>query len=580
MMRRDWPATSLTAVLECAAPLLVTAHGGHDIASKVQPTISDIRAAQPLTHGSYFAHPGYHGWVLAHLTLMLIAWVIVLPVALVLSIARSRLRLLAQATFHIANSLGLLTGVVYDHATPDLYQGNVHSTVGWIVTSLTVLWTFLSLWSSICGRETRGRGEDEVESLEPLMTAASRSKPYEYEGDESPRWSDDSRQGTERNSSSLPNSRQHSSDSVTWKQESAPPTELAIGHESQQGKGAVSHRTAAGLPMLRGLHTLIPPRLSLRWLSRTPLMIAVVLEHTLLLGGFAAIASGLVIFAGIFRDEQIFSGLAHIIKGGVFFFHGLFTLGRWFGAFREWGWAWNLRPARSRAPSAEFLKSFLLCLYGASNVFLEHLNTKNGVWTASDMEHVSITLLFFGGGLLGMIVETVDLSNNAAEKPNTAQRIYGAHEDYRTTHIKPVPERRGVSHNPMPAVVLLILGMLMSGHEQKSMTSTMMHGKFGGLMFATALARGVTYTTLYIKPPQSSTPTRPPSEIVAAFCLTAGGFMLIASVHDIVEGIEASGLDAISVFAGVIGFTGVVLAWAIIVFAFRRLAGAEGRKDP
>lgn len=31
--------------------------------------------------------------------------------------------------------------------------------------------------------------------------------------------------------------------------------------------------------------------------------------------------------------EKIFSGLAHWIKGGIFFWYGILTLGRWTGCF-------------------------------------------------------------------------------------------------------------------------------------------------------------------------------------------------------------------------------------------------------
>lgn len=51
-------------------------------------------------------------------------------------------------------------------------------------------------------------------------------------------------------------------------------------------------------------------------------------------------------------------------------------------------------------PSAEFVESAVICFYGASNVWLEHLSNPGGNWAANDLEHVSITLLFFGGGLV------------------------------------------------------------------------------------------------------------------------------------------------------------------------------------
>jgi hypothetical protein len=99
----------------------------------------------------------------------------------------------------------------------------------------------------------------------------------------------------------------------------------------------------------------------------------------------------------------VFSGLAHWIKGGIFFWLGILTLGRWAGCFGEWGWAWNVRPkspAQKWRPSAEFVESFLIFFYGATNIFLEHLGGAGEAYSATDLEHVSITVLFIGGGLV------------------------------------------------------------------------------------------------------------------------------------------------------------------------------------
>lgn len=56
-------------------------------------------------------------------------------------------------------------------------------------------------------------------------------------------------------------------------------------------------------------------------------------------------------------------------------------------------------------PSAEFVESFVIFFYGASNVFLEHLAAWGHAWSAQDLEHVSITIMFLGGGLCGMLIE-------------------------------------------------------------------------------------------------------------------------------------------------------------------------------
>lgn len=103
------------------------------------------------------------------------------------------------------------------------------------------------------------------------------------------------------------------------------------------------------------------------------------------------------------EGHRIYGGLAHWIKGGIFFWLGIFNLGRWSGSFAELGWAWNLRPKQSRPawrPSAEFVESALIFTYGSTNVFLEHLGSTSNKWRSQDLEHLSITILFIGGGLV------------------------------------------------------------------------------------------------------------------------------------------------------------------------------------
>lgn len=80
------------------------------------------------------------------------------------------------------------------------------------------------------------------------------------------------------------------------------------------------------------------------------------------------------------------------------------------GCFAEFGWAWNVKPSRTQVgqwkaslPSAEFVESLVIFTYGCTNVFLEHLGAWGGAWTAQDFEHVSIAIMFFGGGLVSFL---------------------------------------------------------------------------------------------------------------------------------------------------------------------------------
>lgn len=79
------------------------------------------------------------------------------------------------------------------------------------------------------------------------------------------------------------------------------------------------------------------------------------------------------------------------------------------GCWADFGWAWNAKPSsdvvskwKTKVPSGEFVESLVIFTYGASNAFLEHLAGWGEEWTAMDLEHVSISIMFFGGGLVSV----------------------------------------------------------------------------------------------------------------------------------------------------------------------------------
>lgn len=132
-----------------------------------------------------------------------------------------------------------------------------------------------------------------------------------------------------------------------------------------------------------------------------------------------------------------------------------------------------------------------------------------------------------------------------------------------------VPKTHGFSMNPLPGLMIMLLGLMMSSHHQASMISTMVHKQWGTLLIGAALARGVTYILTYLSPPVSLLPSRPPSEPVVSFCLISGGLIFMASNKDTVASMEAYNLDAIFIFTVMMGLTAFVMAWAIIVLAVK-----------
>lgn len=71
----------------------------------------------------------------------------------------------------------------------------------------------------------------------------------------------------------------------------------------------------------------------------------------------------------------------------------------------------------------EMLECTIIFLYGITNVFLEHLSAWGEAWIPSDFEHVAISLLFIGGGL----VSKTSVNHSDPSNSNTV-RIYGGIE--------------------------------------------------------------------------------------------------------------------------------------------------------
>lgn len=138
------------------------------------------------------------------------------------------------------------------------------------------------------------------------------------------------------------------------------------------------------------------------------------------------------------------------------------------------------------------------------------------------------------------------------------------------------PKTYPFSLNPFPALIILLLGLMMSSHHQASSVSTMIHKQWGTLFVAFALARALTYILTYISPPQSFLPSRPPTEIVTSFCLISGGIIFMLSNKDTVAAMDGYELDAMFSFTVTMGFTAFLMAWTIIVLAVKGWAVGRG----
>lgn len=93
----------------------------------------------------------------------------------------------------------------------------------------------------------------------------------------------------------------------------------------------------------------------------------------------------------LFRSWAVLGCIAHLIKGGIFYFYGIITFARYLGCFAEKGWAWNRVDGASKF-SFEMIESFLIFTYGITNTWMEHFG-QNPEWTHKDFEHASLAFM-------------------------------------------------------------------------------------------------------------------------------------------------------------------------------------------
>ncbi|OHX00252.1 integral membrane protein [Colletotrichum incanum] len=575
----------LIAALALGLVPLVLAHDAHEDGA------AGMNMDMDMSHGAegpkpdadsypptYFALSDHAGMMYAHIGTMVLAWIFVLPVAVMLSIARSRYTLALQFVFLAVNALGVLLGTIYNASTPDLYPNNAHHKLGWLVTWIVSAQVLIGLLGRVAGalkgEKCEAYDKNEYRSFIPVSTVAM----AEHHRMSGPRFaseyrlSNDSGQGTEPCTESLrSHSRSSSSNEVSPRMSDDHRKEYVDDDDLEDGL-SMPMPSSSEEKKANSIIAKIAGKISSRvW--KGLLFVYNFVDRIILPLGSVALCLGIVTYGRFFEGNGIFSGLAHWIKGGIFFWLGLLTLGRWTGSFGEIGWAWNVRPKRIDGkwrPSAEFVESALIFVYGSTNIFLEHLGNWGGEYSAQDLEHISITVLFIGGGLVGMLIESGrirDLLNTsvidaAAIMP---ERTY---DDEERETLQP-PKQYEFSINPIPALVILLLGIMMSSHTQHSMISSMVHEQWGNLLTGASFARGFTYVIMYLKPPKSVLPSRPPTELLAAFALISGGIIFMASASDTVEGMEHYNLDAMFMYTVTMGLVGLLMAWEIIVLAIK-----------
>ncbi|KAK7036350.1 hypothetical protein R3P38DRAFT_3485352 [Favolaschia claudopus] len=293
-------------------------------------------------------------------------------------------------------------------------------------------------------------------------------------------------------------------------------------------------------------------------------------ERALVIAGFAMLLSGIVIYTGGCREKYFTGCLAHLIKGGIFWCYGLISFARFLGWCSEVGWAWNsAAPSHSGYPTAEMVESTVIFLYGATNTWMERFGAKPGdPYTTKQIQHIGIAVMFWFAGLVGMAIES-----------KTIRRWLTVYSD----RPENISESHTPSFNPFPALVIGVTGSVMAAHFQVYLFQVQIHALWGNLLVAFAVLRSLTYFFLWVAPPRTTLPSRPPTEALGSFFLAAGGLSFMFSTEEVTIMAMRRGRDDIMMFAVVaVAITCLAFSWTVWVVGFHgwlkgRMKGANGR---
>ncbi|GAA94451.1 uncharacterized protein L969DRAFT_269778 [Mixia osmundae IAM 14324] len=564
-------------------------HGNSHVAPLLELNETDVllwHGPDPISYWSYDGQEGdrHASRMTAHVVLMLFAFFILLPIALMMKTAHHPLYLPVQIIFMLVMSVGVLLSISYRAATPDLFEGNAHRKMGWFVIGLVyVLFGADLIRSAHLALQTRRSGQSWRSVLLVLLGAkAVTADVTAGEGYEKVQLSEEAspadrghlhralehepttRLRCETNVLGSPLRRSHSPDSPS----SAGRRSDVTLHDSHGNKDFApthspsSERDDADLDDTES----IPAR---RRLQSTLKYLHIFLSRSLLVLAYVQMLTGIITYTGTCRNNYGNGCLAHLIKGSIFFWYGLLTFGRYLGAFADLGWAWNRKPVskqhtwRENFPSAEMVESFVIFFYGATNTWMERFGAAPGEpYNIKTIQHISIAVMFWFAGLAGMLLESKSVRALLA---TPVQERYNLNP----SQVRPPPSY-AFSFNVFPALVIGVTGLAMAAHHQTYQFQVVIHQLWGNLLAGFSAFRFLTYFFLWLRPPTSVLPSRPPTEALAALFLTCGGVVFMLSTEQVAFAAMRSGYDDVMAFLNItVALVCFIFTWIAVLMTLK-----------
>jgi hypothetical protein len=157
--------------------------------------------------------------------------------------------------------------------------------------------------------------------------------------------------------------------------------------------------------------------------------------------GWTQVIFGYSTLGGYCRGGRLGQCLAHYIMGSGFIGYGCVL-----AILLLVGEPWLRRKGRS----PEWWDSWVITAWGIVNTFTEH---HGGDWSAKDMQHTILGVLWWAGGMLGIWLA------------------------------------RNNQRNVVPGLIIILTGWAMSNHAQAMMLSTKVHSVFGYALMSAGIAR-------------------------------------------------------------------------------------------
>lgn len=543
---------------------------------------------------------GRHGSLLIlHVIGCIISCFIMLPATLALRAASSNLAPFASLVYLITLAGSLFLSMLYKAMTPRLYPSNSHSGLGYAIFWISLIalgGDVFRLVKQIYSAVRSIRGSSQKNSMRVLfnsLSLSSRNNAIHEDGydplEEERMLSDDGsgisdareldlermnrhtrRQGSSGSSGSssplrsvhFEGEEEHGhnrrSSTRSWSRDLPSPTSTLLntprnsvldelpgvswklGHEQENQSQSV--------PEWRQNTILQKPKQKSSLLKSIIRYSHVTVARSIPVLAFAAAYTGLTVYTGSCRGAYKNVCLAHGIKGGIFFWYGLLSFGRYMGAYADLGWAWNRKPLTKKGRkgnqvTAEWVESCVIFVYGATNTWMERFGAEAGdPYTVKQVQHISIAVMFWFAGLMGMILEWGSLKNllafpvslKQATVSRRGQRSLETLSADEVVTVNSAPPSYSFSFNPFPALVIGVTGVAMAAHHQDYVYEVSIHALWGNLLAGFSALRFMTYFFLWLRPPTSSImPSRPPTEALASFSLACGGLVFMLSSEEV-----------------------------------------------